>query len=74
MLENSGKVSGKEKIDKPMSEKLNQLSQTQLENVIQSMISKAVKPLEMEITNLQTEVRKIEKLSKENSELKQQLA
>ena len=57
-----------------MSKKLNQLSQTQLENVIQSMISKAVKPLEMEITNLQTEARKIEKLSKENRELKQQLA
>ena len=42
MPENSGKVSGKEKIDKPMSRKFTQLSQTQLENLILSMISKAV--------------------------------
>ena len=73
MPENSDKVSGKGKTDKPMSEKIIQLSQLQRENIIQSMISNAVKPLEMEIKTLKTEVRKIEKLAKENKELKQEL-
>ena len=55
-----------------MAEKLIQLSQTQLENLIQSISIKAVKPLEIEISKLQTKVRKIEKLSEENKELKEE--
>ena len=73
MPENFGKVSGKGKTAKPMSEKLIRLSQTQLENLIQSIINKTVKLFEMEITTIKMEVRKIEKLLKENK-LKQELS
>ena len=61
MPETSSKNRGKGKDDKPASDKIMQLTQSQLESLIQTMINKATAPMLTQIKSLKKEVAELQK-------------
>ena len=51
MSQNSDKISKNKNVKANHTEKLIHLTQTELENLVQSMVANAVKPLKTEINN-----------------------